>query len=244
MPRLLLVEDAADVALIVERLGRRMGLEVVHRMDVASAWDCLRQARPDLILLDLNLVGERGEELCRRVRALPETAGIPIALFVHGQCSDDLISGLTAGADYVVAKDFLCRPAEFHARLGDILAGCDGLSPASSIICQRTALLPQPSREGLQTLNLVLRHPLMRQLGSDVVRFLLRQAARRAGGGEEWFEADGLALDVQHVATVAASEAVAVFAAAVADQLQRFLGTQTSAPVRDALTAVVNRLSA
>src|SRR5690348_4653339 len=81
MPRLLLVEDAPDVALVVAHLGRRLGLEVLQRADVASAWDCARAAAPDLVLLDLNLGGERGEGLCRRLRAAPETARVPVALF-------------------------------------------------------------------------------------------------------------------------------------------------------------------
>ena len=46
MPRLLLVEDAPDVALLAERLARRLGLEVVHRTDVAGAWESVRQSAP------------------------------------------------------------------------------------------------------------------------------------------------------------------------------------------------------
>jgi DNA-binding response OmpR family regulator len=122
MPRLLLVEDASDVALIVQRLGGRMGLDVTHRSDVASAWECLRDTPPDLILLDLNLLGERGEALCRRVRACSETANIPIALFTHWDRPEDINSGLEAGGDYVVCKDLLTRPEAWQARLRVILA--------------------------------------------------------------------------------------------------------------------------
>ena len=122
MPRLLLVEDAPDVALIVARLGGRMGLDVIHRPDVASAWECLRETHPDLILLDLNLLGERGEALCRRVRACPETVNIPIALFTHWDRPEDISSGLEAGGDYVVSKDLITRPEAWQARLREILA--------------------------------------------------------------------------------------------------------------------------
>jgi DNA-binding response OmpR family regulator len=246
MPRLLLVDDAVEAALLVERLGRRIGLEVVHRMDVPSAWSCVCQALPDLILLDLNLIGERGETLCRQVRTTAETAAVPIALFVHWQCPEDIVSGLEAGADYVVAKDLLCRPEQWQARLKEILAPRDGLDTRLSLSCQHNKLLPSPSLEGLGALNLALRHPLMRQLGSAMVRFLLRQAGAGSvpgGEGEKWLEADGLALDVRHVATAGRSEAVVIFAEAVAELLQRLLGTEASAPVRDALRTAVNRLS-
>ena len=66
---------------------------------------------------------------------------------------------------------------------------------------------------------------------------------RRAGSETAWFKADGLALDVQHVVAVAGTEAVVGFAGAVADLLQRFLGTEASAPVQEALRAAVNCLS-
>jgi len=250
MPRLLLVEDAPDAALIVERLGRRMGLEVTHRADVASAWDCVRQAPPDLILLDLNLPGERGEALCRRVRAAPDTAGLPIALFVHWGCPEDVASGLDAGADYVVSKDLLARPAAWQARLREILGSGDGLAPIASIRCQRNDLLPQPPLQGMDTLNRALHHPLVRQLGPDVVRLVLRRAVRCAGNGtapgageaDRWLQRDGLAVDVRLAATAPAG-AVAALAAAVAEQLQRLLGTEASLPVREALAAAVGRPS-
>jgi DNA-binding response OmpR family regulator len=241
MPRLLLVEDAPDVALIVKRLARRMGLEVMWRADVASAWDCIRQVPPDLILLDLNLLGERGEELCRRVRSTPATAHLSIALFVPWGSPEDVVSGLEAGADCVVSKDLLGRPDAWQARLGEILTARAGLPQPLLLSCQRNGLLPHPLPEGLEALNRALRHPLVRQLGSDVLRFVLRRAVRCAApdGGERWLEADGLALDVHRVAAEVAGDTVAGIAATVADFWQRLLGTEASAPARQALSAAV-----
>jgi CheY-like chemotaxis protein len=236
MPRLLLVEDAPDVALIVERLGRRMGLEVLHRTDVSSAWACARQVVPDLALLDLNLSGERGEQLCRRMRAEPATAAVPIALFVHLACADDVVSGLEAGADFLVAKDLLARPEGWQARVREILAARDGLGDPVSLSCQRNDLLPKPSAEAVAALNRALRHPLLRQLGSDVVRLILR----RATGGDRpgWLDPDGLALDVGRAAAAAPAGAVREFAAAVTGQLKRLLGS-AAAPACEALAAAL-----
>jgi DNA-binding response OmpR family regulator len=243
MPRLLLVEDAPDVALIVGRLAGRMGVDVAHRADTASAWECLRAAPPDLVLLDLNLLGERGEGLCRRVRAAPETTRLPVALSVPWGATEDIVSGLEAGADYVLSKDLLARPAAWQARLGEILAPRGGLCPSLSVHCQRNSLLPHPLAEGLTALNRALRHPLMRQLGSDVLRLILRRAVRRAVPEEEevpsWLEPDGLALNVPQVAARAPGAAPAVMAAALADQLQRLLGTEVSAPACEALRTAV-----
>jgi CheY-like chemotaxis protein len=234
MPRLLLVEDAPDVALVVGHLGRRMGLEVLHWADVASAWDCARAAAPDLVLLDLNLGGERGEGLCRRLRAAPETARLPIALFVHLACAEDVVSGLEAGADYLVAKDLLARPEGWQARVREILAARDGLGGAVSLSCQRNDLLPRESPESVAALNRALRHPLLRPLGSDVMRLVLRRAA--GGDGARWLEPDGLALDAGRVAASAPPGAVRAFAAAVTEQLHRLLGG-AAAPAYEALAA-------
>jgi CheY-like chemotaxis protein len=242
MSRLLLVEDAPDVAFLATRLARRLGIEVLHATDVASAWESLRAVPPDLLLLDINLPGERGEDLCRRLRAAPATARLPVALFVAWSCPADVVAGLEAGADYVLAKDLLVRPEAWQARLAEILAAGDGLTQPASISCQQNDLLPEPPPAVLEALNLALRHPLTRQLGSDVVRLVLRRAVNRAGA-DRWLQEDGMALDVPFVARTASGEAVAAFAAAVTEQWQRLLGAEASGPVREALAAAVARLS-
>jgi CheY-like chemotaxis protein len=239
MPRLLLVEDAADVALIVERLGHRMGLEVAHRPDVASAWDHLRDALPDLILLDLNLPGERGEVLCRRVRACPETKHLRIALFTHWDRPEDVLSGLEAGGEYVVSKDLLARPEAWQARLGEIVTAGDGPAGSVSISCQWNSSFSRPSPEGTEALNRVLCQSVLRRLGPEVLRLVLRRAVSRTApghaDGERWLKPDGLALDA-----AVPGEAVAMFAAAVAEQLQQLLGAGTAAPLCEALAAAVD----
>jgi DNA-binding response OmpR family regulator len=245
MPRLLLVEDAADVALIVERFGRRMGLEVAHRPDVASAWDYLSDTLPDLILLDLNLPGERGEALCRRVRARPETAHLPVALFTHWDRPEDVVSGLEAGGDYVVSKDLLGRPEAWQARLREILAAHPGPGGGVSLNCQWNSTLPRPSPEGAEDLNRVLRHPVLGRLGPDVARLVLRRAVSRAARDPSdrgrWLKPDGLTLDAAYLVAAVPGGAVAAFAVAVAEQLERLLGAEAAAPVREALRAAVDR---
>jgi CheY-like chemotaxis protein len=221
-----------------------MGWDLAHRTDVGSAWDCVRESAPDLVLLDLNLPGQRGEELCRRLRSAPETARLPIALFVHWSCPQDVVSGLAAGANYVVAKDLLARPESWQARLREILANRDGLEPVVAVNYHHKAFLPGPPLKALEALNRALRHPPLRQLGPDVVRFVLCQAVTEVAGEDQclWLDAGGVALDVGHVAQVASSDAVAAVAVAVAGQLQRLFGTEASKPVRDALREAIDCL--
>src|SRR5581483_7134417 len=101
---ILLVDDDADLGLVVRTLGRRAGWNVEHRPDAAAAWEALRQAVPDLLLLDVNLPGESGPDFCRRLLAEPRLNGLAVALFAQLALSADVAAGLEAGADFFVAK--------------------------------------------------------------------------------------------------------------------------------------------
>src|SRR5260221_465897 len=121
MADLLLVDDDPDLAVIVSLLGKRAGHRVTCCADVPSAWARLGEGLPDLVLLDVNLPGESGLELCRRARnAGPERAGlaeIRIALFVQPALTGDVAAGLEAGADFLISKDLVSRPEEWQQRV-------------------------------------------------------------------------------------------------------------------------------
>jgi CheY-like chemotaxis protein len=181
MALLLLVEDAQDIVLIVQRLSRRAGQEVVAYGNVAEAWTGLQHRWPDLILLDLNLPGERGEILCRRVRASASFAPLPVALFAHLDRPTDIVSGLEAGADYLVSKDLLCSPEAWSARLKELMPPDRGHPGFASLQWgESPTLLPTQSPGFFDALNRVLRHPLVRQLGSELAQFVVRRALLQA----------------------------------------------------------------
>jgi putative two-component system response regulator len=74
---------------------------------------------PDLILLDVQLPGLDGFEICRRVKQIPETRLIPVVMVTGLQARDDRIAGINAGAD-----DFLVKPfdvGELQARVRSLL---------------------------------------------------------------------------------------------------------------------------
>ena len=63
----------------------------------------MREAKPDLLLLDLMLPGIGGLEVCRQLKAAPETASIPIIMMTALGEESDIVLGLELGAaDYVV----------------------------------------------------------------------------------------------------------------------------------------------
>ena len=97
----------------------------------------------------------------------------------------------------------------------------------------------------MRTLNLALRHPLVRQLGSDVVRFRACAERQRSGGDAD--EVAGGRTGWPWMSGTLPRSCQAKpwwsFAGAVAEQLQRLLGTEAAAPVREALAAALDRLS-
>ena len=120
-PLILVVDDAAELGAIVNLLGRRAGHEVVLCADAPAGWEFLRQRQPDLVLVDHNLPGVSGLELCRMIRATPALAALPLALFGHWHLSHDLLTGLQCGVDFMVSKDLITDPEVWQTRLREIL---------------------------------------------------------------------------------------------------------------------------
>ena len=85
------------------------GYKVVTAINGAMALDLARLVRPDLILLDLNLEGERdGLEVCRTVRSDPDPAlaQTPVVVLTGETSQADIAAALAAGADSYVGKPY------------------------------------------------------------------------------------------------------------------------------------------
>jgi DNA-binding response OmpR family regulator len=246
LPLLLLVDDAPELGDILGRLGRRCGIEVEARPDVPSAWDYLQTRRPDLVLLDVNLPGVRGPQLCQRIRSAPALADLAVALFSHWGLAADVVEGLEAGADYVVSKDLVARPNELGERLHEILGAGDGRGLTAGVAWQG-GLDGAPLRpDWPAALNQVLRTRAQRLLGPEVLRVVVRRALRcsRVPHLSEaviasWLTADGFVNELPALSVEWDSNALARLGASLAEQIRRLLGAQASRPFREALAGVV-----
>ncbi|MBW9267956.1 MAG: response regulator [Candidatus Thiodiazotropha sp. (ex. Lucinisca nassula)] len=114
--RVLLVEDDVELAELVREYLQRYEFTVSleHRGDTAP--DRVRQQNPDILVLDLNLPGRDGLDICRELRM--EFSG-PIVMFTARDEDVDEIVGLELGAD-----DYLTKPVEprvLLARLRSLL---------------------------------------------------------------------------------------------------------------------------
>ena len=122
----LLVEDDAEIGALISRYLGANQIAVTSVETGAAMDEALRQADYDLVLLDLNLPGEDGLSICRRLR---RESSIPIVI-VTAQSEDvDKIVGLEMGADDYVAKPF--NPRELLARIRAVLRRTAGLQPVA-----------------------------------------------------------------------------------------------------------------
>jgi len=119
-PRVLVVEDEYDIAVLVKHALERAGdaqVELVASGDVAIR--VATEDPPDLVILDLNLPVLSGVEVCRVLRARPETAHVAIIMLTARTTEADRVSGLDIGADDYVTKPFSLR--ELSARVRAVM---------------------------------------------------------------------------------------------------------------------------
>jgi len=114
--RIIVVEDAPEVAeLLAERLGAE-GFDVRIVADGQSGLSAARQEHPDLVILDRSLPGLDGLEVCRRIR---QTSDVPILMLTAYGEVPDRIEGLNSGASDYLPKPFDLDElvARVHAQL-------------------------------------------------------------------------------------------------------------------------------
>ncbi|TPW75513.1 response regulator transcription factor [Schumannella soli] len=117
--RVLLVEDQRDLAEVAIGYLRAAGLLVDHASDGFSALAAVARIRPDLVVLDRMMPGIDGLEVCRRLRAEPATAQLPVLLLTAMSDEQARIDGLEAGADDYLTKPY--SPRELVLRVQAIL---------------------------------------------------------------------------------------------------------------------------
>jgi DNA-binding response OmpR family regulator len=114
--RILVVEDEARIAEVVQQYLERDGYMVVRAATGGDALDAAARRRPDLVVLDLGLPDMSGEDVCRRLR---EGSDVPIIMLTARDAEEDLVRGLQLGADDYVTKPF--SPRELTARVRALL---------------------------------------------------------------------------------------------------------------------------
>ena len=127
---IVVVEDDANIADLIELYLRRDGCKVYQAPDGETALRTIRDRQPRLIVLDLGLPGQiDGLEVCRQVRATSDT---PIIMLTARDDEVDRVLGLEMGADDYVTKPF--SPRELAARVKAILRRAEGPRTSTATI--------------------------------------------------------------------------------------------------------------
>jgi DNA-binding response OmpR family regulator len=115
---LIIDDDTRLAGMVSEYLGQH-GIGVKIAPDGKRGIDALRGGRFDVVLLDVMLPEWDGFETCRRIRATPGVAGLPIIMLTARGGETDRIVGLELGADDYLPKPFNAR--ELLARIRAVL---------------------------------------------------------------------------------------------------------------------------
>ena len=134
MDKILIVEDEVRIVRTLRLYLEQAGFAVTAVHTGTDAIPAFRQERPSLVLLDLNLPGQDGLDVCRSLRRL---GNVPIIMLTARTEEMDRLIGLELGADDYISKPF--SPREVVARVRAVLRRTQG-SLASENLLQAGAL--------------------------------------------------------------------------------------------------------
>jgi DNA-binding response OmpR family regulator len=137
--RVLVAEDVEDLATAIAAGLRREGMAADVVLDGNAALDHLAFTRYDVVVLDRDLPGVHGDDVCRRLAA--ERSGSRVLMLTAASTTRDRVEGLGLGAD-----DYLAKPFDFAELVARIRAL--GRRPATSLppVLERGDVTLDPSR--------------------------------------------------------------------------------------------------
>lgn len=119
--RIMVVEDEPENRLFIGLMLRTEGYEVIEAEDGPTALDLLaKDARPDLILLDVMMPGLNGWQVFERVRADTKSSKIPVVMLTALAQRADVQRAVELGVDGYLTKPF--EPADLLHTIEDTLA--------------------------------------------------------------------------------------------------------------------------
>jgi CheY-like chemotaxis protein len=114
---ILLVDDDPDIVRLLTMTLQPEGFRLLPASDGNTALEIARAERPDLLLLDWNMPGRSGLEVCRALRAEsdPDLREVPVVLLTAQAEAEDTAAGFAAGVTDYVTKPF--KPAHIRSRV-------------------------------------------------------------------------------------------------------------------------------
>ena len=101
--RILVVDDEKPVLLLIQRILEQEGYRVITAENGEIALEYFTEQTPDLVLLDIKLPGMDGYAICQHIR---DFSNVPIIMLTAMRSDDEIVKGLTMGADDYITKPF------------------------------------------------------------------------------------------------------------------------------------------
>jgi two-component system phosphate regulon response regulator PhoB len=117
--KILIVEDEADIQELIAYNLERAGHRALRATSAEQAAELVREALPDLVIIDWMLPGMSGIELARLLKANKRTESVPLIMVTARSAEQDKLTGLEIGADDYMTKPF--SPRELIARVKAVL---------------------------------------------------------------------------------------------------------------------------
>lgn len=128
----LVIDDEPELVKLLDYNLTRAGYTVLTARDGEKGLAAARQHAPDLVVLDVMMPGLDGWEVCKRLRAEPATATVPLLMLTAKAEEGDRVLGLELGADDYVTKPFGVN--ELLARVKALLRRAEGQSGATEVV--------------------------------------------------------------------------------------------------------------
>jgi DNA-binding response OmpR family regulator len=106
MTKILVVDDEPDVVVIISRMLKGLGYDVITASDGEVALEKLKGEKPDLVTLDIMMPGMNGYEVLKSIRKDPETSHIPVLMVSVKDDKEDIVKGLEIGANDYMTKPY------------------------------------------------------------------------------------------------------------------------------------------
>src|SRR3990172_405691 len=120
MAKILIAEDEPDTQMLVKLTVEHAGHICLTADDGQAAVEQAQKDRPDLIILDVNMPRLNGFDACRRIRADPLLAGVPVVFLSVRGALQEVAAGFDAGATEYLVKPF--APAQLLRVVSEVLA--------------------------------------------------------------------------------------------------------------------------
>ncbi len=169
MPKVLVVDDEPSNLELAEALISAEGYQMISAMDGDSAFQAVREQRPDVVMMDIVMPRMNGIEACRKIKTNPLTYATPVVMVTALNSPEEKLKAIKAGADDFISKPFdrmelsarlrsLLRLKTIHDRLEESLVSLKEMQRAREELLNRAAKDVQtPMQTVLACLNAMMQ---------------------------------------------------------------------------------------